>query len=64
MRKKQNLAKQFARQSSKIGWPTRKSLLRQQKKHLISEFNQLHMSMGRGHHLARSFKGHDKHWRG
>lgn len=54
MHKKENLAKQLARESSKMGWQSRKELLREQKKNLIGELKQPHFSMGRGRHLARA----------
>lgn len=63
MHKRENLAKLMGRESAMTGWRNRKQLLRQQKRNMLSEFNQRRMSLGRGHHLARSFKGHDRQWK-
>jgi SMC interacting uncharacterized protein involved in chromosome segregation len=60
MHKKESLAKRLGRQRSQIGWRNNN---KPRKSNVIQELNQQRMSMGIGHHFARSFKGHDKHWR-
>ncbi|MFH1874484.1 MAG: hypothetical protein ABH859_04785 [Pseudomonadota bacterium] len=61
MHKKNSMVSTLGRQQSQIGW---RPVSRQRKIDTLGELTQLHMSIGKGHHFARSFKGHDKHWRG
>ncbi len=59
MHKREDLAKQMARQQSRTGWIIP---LREKKKQTMGELNQLHMSLGKGHHLARSMGSHNRIW--
>ncbi len=61
MRKKDKMAKKLRRGQSKTGW---RSARKQRRENMTGEFSQVHMSRGIGYHFPRSFKGHDKHWRG
>jgi hypothetical protein len=54
MHKRENLAKQTAREESKIGWT---APLRERKHDLLGEINQPHMSLGKGFRFARSLGG-------
>lgn len=54
MHKRESLAKQMGRERSMTGWKNRRQLLRQKRRQMIGELNQLHFSMGRGRHLARA----------
>jgi hypothetical protein len=65
MHKRENLAKLLGRERSKTGWEKRQNLLRQRKQETLGEFNQPHMSMGIGRHMARMMGSRNwQHMRG
>jgi len=62
MHKRENLAKFLARQESKTGW---NNPFAKMKHEMLAELNQLHMSKGLGHHLARMMGSRNwQHMRG
>ncbi|PIU57388.1 MAG: hypothetical protein COS89_04675 [Deltaproteobacteria bacterium CG07_land_8_20_14_0_80_38_7] len=60
MHVRERIGKRIGRNQSQIGWYLES---RQRRMNMLGELNQLHMSVGKCHHFARSFKGHDKHWK-